>query len=150
MDVHTEQAISTPFYKQHWHLKELVKCVCVLMCMLRCALWICLFKTCGLAFYLQTRAYTCCVRGHIGTCVSTVMSLSVYCAALLCLCQELHVCKECYMKSEVVEPCAGASEFICIHSTACLSSEPILITSSSGLLQNCAYSLLNWCILVFL
>lgn len=45
------------------------------------------------------------------------------------------------MKSEVVEPCAGASELICIHSTACLSSEPILITSSSGLLQHCAYSL---------
>lgn len=45
------------------------------------------------------------------------------------------------MKSEVVEPCAGASEFICIHSTACLPSEPILITSSSGLLQHCAYSL---------
>lgn len=45
------------------------------------------------------------------------------------------------MKSEIVEPNARASEFICIHSTACLSSEPILITSSSGLLQHCAYSL---------
>lgn len=45
------------------------------------------------------------------------------------------------MKSEVEEPSGGASEFICIHSTACLPSEPILITSSSGLLQHCKYSL---------
>lgn len=74
-------------------------------------------------------------------CGYTRMTFSVYCVALLCLCQQHHVCKACYMKSEDVEPSAEASEFICIHSTACLSSEPILITSSSGLLQDCAYAL---------
>ena len=98
-----------------------------------------LFETCGFVFHLHTCARLCF---HIGTaCVFAVVSLCVYCVALLCLCQWLHVCKAYYMKSEVVEPGAGASEFICIHSTACLSSEPILITSSSGLLQRCTYSL---------
>lgn len=69
----------------------------------------------------------------MGTCTITAASHRVYCAALLCLCQQRHVCKARYTKS--VQSCSWASEFICIHSTACLSSEPILITSSSGLLQ---------------
>lgn len=100
-----------------------------------------LFQACRFTFYLHTLACLClCSRA--GTCASAVMSLSVYSVSLFCLCQWLHVGKACYIKSEVVEPGAGASEFICIHSTACLSSEPILITSSSGLLQHCAYSLL--------
>lgn len=72
------------------------------------------------------------------TCTITAASHRVYCAALLCLCQQRHVCKARYTKS--VESCSLASEFICIHSTACLSSEPILITSSSGLLQQCTSS----------
>lgn len=91
-----------------------------------------LFQTCGC-----TRVFACV---DMLACACH-MSLSVYCVVLLCLCQRLLVCKACYMKREVVEPSAGASEFICIHSTACLSSEPILITSSSGLLQRCVYSL---------
>lgn len=68
----------------------------------------------------------------------TAASHRVYCAALHCLCQQRHVCEARYTKS--VESCSWASEFICIHSTACLSSEPILITSSSGLLQQCTSS----------
>lgn len=68
----------------------------------------------------------------------TAASHRVYCAALHCLCQQSRVCKARYTKS--VESCSRASEFICIHSTACLSSEPILITSSSGLLQQCTSS----------
>lgn len=57
------------------------------------------------------------------------------------VCASSYICEAWYMKSEIVKPCSGASEFICIHSTACLSSEPILITSSSGLLQHYTYSL---------
>lgn len=68
----------------------------------------------------------------------TAASHRVYCAALHCLCQQRHVCEARFTKS--VESCSWASEFICIHSTACLSSEPILITSSSGLLQQCTSS----------
>jgi len=108
-----------------------------IMCICVCFLVHCRVRICLAPADLRLFAHSCVC---VGTCMSTVMSVSVYCVDLLCLCQYLHVCKACCMKSEVEEPSAGASEFICIHSTACLSSEPILITSSSGLLQHCAYS----------
>lgn len=82
--------------------------------------------------------FTLFIVSHMDTRTLTAASHRVYCAALHCLCQRSRVCKARYTKS--VESCSRASEFICIHSTACLSSEPILITSSSGLLQQCTSS----------
>lgn len=82
--------------------------------------------------------FTLFIVSHMDTRTLTAASHRVYCAALHCLCQQSRVCKARYTKS--VESCSRASEFICIHSTACLSSEPILITSSSGLLQQCTSS----------
>lgn len=112
--------------------------VCVLCCLAHC--WgLNLFQACGFTCYffalVQMSVWVC---GHVAVCRSTRPCHSVY---PCCVCASGGVWKECYMKSEVVEPSAEASEFICIHSTACLSSEPILITSSSGLLRHCAYSL---------
>lgn len=119
-----------------------IMCVNVFMCLYLSALpralcGLYLFQAFVDSHFVCTLAHLCLCR-HVGMCRPTVLSLGV---ALPCLCQWSDVCKACYMKSEVVEPIARASEFICIHSTASLSSEPILITSNSGLLQHCAYSL---------
>lgn len=126
VDVRLEQALSPSFSfnKQRWHSQGLAKPECALLsppAPRRCR-----------------SGFTLFIVSHMDTRTLTAASHRVYCAALHCLCQQRHVCEARYTKS--VESCSQASEFICIHSTACLSSEPILITTSSGLLQQCTSS----------
>lgn len=91
------------------------------------------------AFFICTlvRVHSCIwhvrVRGRVTQCLLCTLALFVPGAS--CLQGML------YEKGRLVELSARASEFICIRSTACLSSEPILITTRSGLLQHCTYTL---------
>lgn len=117
-------------------------CVSVCACSCVCLLMLCGVHICFSPMYSHFEGTLSTMpmwaRWHVHVCSHVTLCLP--CSPAL-FAPVLHVCKACYMKSEAVEPSAGASEFICIHSTACLSSEPVLITSSSGLLQHCAYSL---------
>lgn len=92
---------------------------------------------CGFTFFVCTIErvrYILYVRVHGRVTHCLLCTLALFVPGALCLQGMLY-------KRVFFEPSARASEFICIHSTACLSSEPILITSRSGLLQHCTYSL---------